>query len=52
MTFPMPTQIKCLECNRVGWSDEMGMRNGHYLCAKCMYPDLDLSYIKHPAQKS
>jgi|DEB0MinimDraft_3_1074331.scaffolds.fasta_scaffold13570_8 formylmethanofuran dehydrogenase subunit E len=43
MTFPMPNQVNCLECDREGWSDEMGMKNGHYLCAKCLRPDIDFS---------
>ena len=33
---PMPTIIKCFECEREGYSDEMGMKNGHYMCARCM----------------
>lgn len=33
---PMPIIIKCIECDRPGYSDEMGMRNGHYMCARCM----------------
>jgi len=33
---PIPTIIKCFECNREGYSDEMGMQNGFYMCARCL----------------
>ena len=35
--------VKCVECEKPGYSDEMNMYNGMYLCARCANPDLDFS---------
>jgi formylmethanofuran dehydrogenase subunit E len=49
---PLPAQISCFECGRQGWSDEMGMQNEKYMCAICMYPDIDFSGISPHSEKS
>lgn len=35
--------VKCVECEKPGYSDEMNMYNGMYLCARCANPHLDFS---------
>tara|TARA_S200002703_G_scaffold523_1_gene921 strand:- start:28368 stop:30056 length:1689 start_codon:yes stop_codon:yes gene_type:complete len=42
--------VKCVECEKPGYSDEMNRYNGMYLCARCANPHLDFSRYDYEAE--